>query len=255
MSRFSAILLLGLSLLTTPAFANEEQHHLRTPQGGWPQSGVFGTYDRKALQRGFLVYKQVCAACHSINLLSYRNLAALGYNEEEVKAIASEYTIKDGPNDDGEMFERPGRPSDHFKPPFANEKAARAANGGAYPPDLSLIIKARHDGEDYVYSILTGYGTPPEDVKLMAGMNYNDTYPGHQIAMPSPLSGDDLVTYSDGTKATPEQMSNDVVQFLSWAAEPHMEERKRIGIRAIIFLMVMAGIFYAAKRSLWRDLH
>lgn len=249
-----AVFALALSLVSVPAIA-EEEHHLRSPEGGWPQSGIFGTYDRGALQRGFLVYKQVCAACHSMNLLSYRNLASIGYNEAEVKAIASEYTVTDGPNDEGAMFERPALPSDHFKAPFANEKAARAANNGAYPPDLSLIVKARHGGEDYIYSILTGYGTAPEDVKVMPGMNYNDVFPGRQIAMPSPLSGDDLVTYSDGTKATKEQMAKDVVQYLAWAAEPHMEDRKRIGARAIIFLLVMAGIFYAAKRSLWRDLH
>ncbi|MBY0428523.1 MAG: cytochrome c1 [Alphaproteobacteria bacterium] len=242
------------TLVATPAMAAEE-HHLRTPEGGWPHDGIFGTYDRAALQRGFLVYKQVCSACHSMNLLNYRNLADLGYNEAEVKAIASEYTVKDGPNDDGEMFDRPALPSDHFKPPFANEKAARAANNGAYPPDLSLIVKARHGGEDYVYSILTGYGEAPADVKVMPGMNYNAAFAGNQIAMPNPLAADDLVTYSDGTKATKQQMAKDVVQYLAWAAEPHMEQRKQIGARAIIFLLVMAGIFYAAKRSLWRDLH
>ncbi len=254
MKRFSTLILLGLTLLATPAAANEE-HALRSPEGGWPHSGIFGTYDRAALQRGFLVYKQVCAACHSMNLLNYRNLAALGYNEAEVKAIASEYTVKDGPNDDGEMFDRPALPSDHFKPPFANEKAARAANNGAYPPDLSLIIKARHGGEDYIYSLLTGYHEAPPEVTLMSGMNYNSVFAGNQIAMPNPLAADDLVTYSDGTKATKEQMAKDVTQYLAWAAEPHMEQRKQIGARTIIFLLVMAGIFYAAKRSLWRGLH
>ncbi len=255
MNRFFAALTLATILLAFPAGANEAESQLRTPQGGWPQSGIFGTYDRGALQRGFLVYKQVCAACHSMNLLSFRNLASIGYNEDEVKAIASEYTVTDGPNDEGAMFERPAMPSDRFHAPFPNEKAARAANNGAYPPDLSLIVKARLNGEDYLYSILTGYTAAPEDMKMMPGMNYNDTYPGHQIAMPSPLSGDDLVSYSDGTKATKEQMAKDVTQFLAWAAEPHMEDRKRMGARAIIFLLVMAGIFYAAKRSLWRDLH
>lgn len=254
MNRFFAVFALAITFLATPTMAAEE-HHLRTPEGGWPQDGIFGTYDRGALQRGFLVYKQVCSACHSMNLLSYRNLADIGYNEAEVKAIASEYTVKDGPNDDGEMFERAALPSDHFKAPFANEKAARAANNGAYPPDLSLIVKARHGGEDYIYSILTGYHDAPADMKMMAGMNYNDVFPGNQIAMAAPLAADDLVTYSDGTKATKEQMAKDVVQYLAWAAEPHMEQRKQIGARAIIFLLVMAGIFYAAKRSLWRDLH
>ncbi len=254
MNRFFAVFTLGILFAVPPASANEE-HHLRSPEGGWPQNGIFGTYDRAALQRGFLVYKQVCAACHSMDLLSYRNLADLGYNEHEVKAIAAEYTVKDGPNDDGEMFERPALPADHFKPPFANEKAARAANNGAYPADLSLIVKARHGGEDYIYSLLMGYHDAPADIKIMSGMYYNTAFAGSQIAMPPPLAADDLVSYSDGTKATQEQMAKDVTQFLAWAAEPHMEQRKQIGVRTIIFLLVMAGIFYAAKRSLWRDLH
>lgn len=254
MNRIFAVIALATTLVASPALASEE-HHLRSPEGGWPQDGIFGTYDRGALQRGFLVYKQVCSACHSMNLLNYRNLADLGYNEAEVKAIAAEYTVKDGPNDDGEMFERPALPSDHFKAPFANEKAARAANNGAYPPDLSLIVKARHGGEDYIYSLLTGYHEAPADIKMMDGMNYNTAFAGNQIAMANPLAADDLVTYSDNTKATKEQMAKDVVQYLAWAAEPHMEQRKQIGARAIIFLLVMAGIFYAAKRSLWRDLH
>ena len=261
MNRFFAVLTLILSLgviTLTPmhvSAASTETHALHSPEGGWPQDGIFGTYDRGALQRGFLVYKQVCAACHSMNLLHYRNLAAIGYNDAEVKAIASEYTVKDGPNDEGEMFERAALPSDPFKAPFANEKAARAANNGAYPPDLSLIVKARHGGEDYVYSLLKGYEEAPADMKMMSGMNYNAYFAGSQIAMPNPLSGDDLVTYSDGTKATKEQMAKDVTQFLAWASEPHMEQRKQIGLRTIIFLLVMAGIFYAAKRALWRDLH
>ena len=251
---FLASCLLPLALWAIPAFA-EESSALHGPEGGWPQQGVFGAYDHGALQRGFLVYKQVCAACHSLNLVAYRNLEALGYSEAEVKAIAAEVTVQDGPGDDGNMFDRPGRPSDHFKPPFANEKAARFANGGALPPDLSLIVKARHGGEDYVYSILTGYGEPPSGAAVAEGMHYNKTFPGNQIAMPEPLAADDLVAYSDGTKATKAQMAKDVVQFLAWAAEPQMEQRKRIGIRSIIFLLIMAGIFYAAKRRVWRDLH
>lgn len=246
---------LALFLLAAPAFAKEDSA-VHSPPGGWPHQGVFGAYDRAALQRGFLVYKQVCAACHSLNLVAYRNLTALGYSEAEVKSIAAEATITDGPNDEGNMFERPGRPSDHFKASFANEKAARFANGGALPPDLSLIIKARHGGEDYLYSLLTGYGQqPPAGVTIMQGMQYNPAFAGGQIAMPDPLSSDDMVAYSDGTKATKAQMARDVTQFLAWAAEPQLEQRKRIGIRAIIFLLIMAGIFYAAKRRVWRDLH
>lgn len=252
------LLLIALfALLAMPVMANEE-HALKTPAGGWPQAGLFGTYDRGALQRGYAVYKQVCSTCHSMNLMAFRNLAALGYSEAEIKAIAADYQVNDGPDDEGKMFDRPGRPSDHFVPPYPNEKAARAVNNGAYPPDLSLIVKARHGGEDYIFSILTGYDQAmPTGMKMMPSMNYNPyfTAGGGQIAMPSPLSADDLVTYADGTKATKEQMAKDVVQFLAFAAEPHMEARKRIGIRVILFLLVMAGVFYAAKRQLWSKLH
>lgn len=243
-------------ILATPVQAADAHSiELHGPAGGWSHDGIFGTYDRGALQRGFAVYKQVCASCHSMSLLRYRNLTALGYSEAEVKAIAAEYTVEDGPNDEGNMFERPARPSDAFKAPFANEKAARAANGGAYPPDLSLIIKARPNGANYVYSLMMGYADAPADVQLMPGMSYNKVFPGHQIAMPNPISGDDLVSYSDGTKATHEQMVKDVTQFLAWASEPHLEDRKRIGVRVILFLIVMSGILYAAKIQLWRKVH
>lgn len=245
-----------LALLAVPAFASEGGvEHPHAPAGGWPHKGVFGSYDRGALQRGYAVYKQVCAACHGLSLVAYRNLADLGYSEAEIKSVAAEKTVMDGPNDEGNMFERPGRPSDRLAGPFANDKAARAANGGALPPDLSLIVKARQGGEDYIYSLLTGYHAAPEDVKLMPGMYYNPYFAGHQIGMPEPLASDDLVAYSDGTKATKEQMARDVTQFLAWASEPHMEQRKRIGIRVMLFLIVLAGIFYAAKRQLWRDVH
>ena len=251
------VLFLALLVLATPALAKStEPQHPEGPAGGWHHKGIFGTYDRGALQRGFLVYKQVCSACHSMNLVAYRNLADLGYSEAEIKSIAAEKTVSDGPDDEGKMFDRPGRPSDHFVPPFANEKAARFANNGALPPDLSLIVKARHGGEDYVYSVILHDGeTPPTDLKLMPGMNYDAYFPGHQIAMPPPLASDDMVSYSDGTKATREQMAKDVVQFLAWASEPHMEQRKRIGVRVMLFLLVMAGVFYAAKRQTWRDVH
>lgn len=249
-------LLLAATLLAAPALASEGAHALKTPAGGWPHDGMFGTYDRGALQRGYLVYKQVCASCHSMNLMAFRNLAAIGFSEEEIKAVAAEYKVTDGPNDEGQMFEREARPSDRFVAPFANEKAARAANNGALPPDLSLIIKARHGGEDYIYSLLQGYDeAPPEHVKIMDGMNYNPYFPGGQIGMPNPLSGDDLVTYADGTKATREQMARDVTQFLAFASEPHMEDRKRFGIRTILFLLVMAAVFYGAKRQIWSKLH
>jgi ubiquinol-cytochrome c reductase cytochrome c1 subunit len=251
----SVLLLISALLLSTPALAGGDGHGGSGVHQEWHHKGVFGHYDRGALQRGFLVYKQVCAACHSLNLVAYRDLAALGYNEDEIKSIAAEKMVKDGPDDAGNMFERPARPSDRFVAPFANDNAARAANGGAMPPDLSLIIKARHHGQDYLYNLLMGYGqAPPADVKMMPGMNYNPNFPGGQIAMPPPLS-DGMVSYTDGTEATASQMSKDVIEFLTWAADPHMEQRKRVGIRVILFLLVAAGIFYAAKRQLWRDVH
>jgi ubiquinol-cytochrome c reductase cytochrome c1 subunit len=247
------ILLLAAALLATPAMA--EETHAAAPAGGWHHDGIFGTYDRGALQRGLLVYKQVCSACHSLNLVAYRDLAMLGYSEDEIKSIAAEKQVQDGPDDAGNMFDRAARPSDHFVPPFANDNAARAANGGALPPDLSLIVKARHGGENYVYSLLTNFGhTPPADMKIMPGMNYNPVFPGGQIAMPPPLV-EGGVAYNDDTQATVPQMAKDVATFLAWASEPHMEQRKRVGIRVMLFLLVIAGVFYAAKRELWRDIH
>lgn len=236
----------------SPAMASGDAEH--PPQEKWTFDGPFGTFDRAAVQRGFQVYKQVCSACHSMNFLSYRNLVDIGLSELEVKAIAAEYMVMDGPNDDGEMFERPGLPSDHFKAPFANEKAARASNNGAYPPDLSLIIKARHDGANYVHALLTGFEEPPADVKLNAGMHYNKYFAGHQIAMAPPLVTEGQVVYADGTKATVDQMSRDVVNFLTWAAEPKMEARKQMGVKVILFLMIFAGIMYCVKRKLWKGL-
>lgn len=224
------------------------------PQMPWPEKGVFGTYDKAALQRGFQVYKEVCSACHMMKYLHYRDLSALGYNDDEIKAAAAEYTVTDGPNDDGEMFERKALPSDAFKPPFANDKAARAANNGALPPDMSLLVKARHGGEDYIFGILTGYEAPPAGVELMSGMNWNRYFPGNQIAMAQPLTAGQ-VTYSDGTSSSLEQEARDVAQFLAWASEPHMEDRKQMGIKVILFLLIFAGIMYGVKRKVWADQH
>ncbi len=244
---------LMLALLAAPVAANE-QLEPHAPNGGWKHSGITGTFDRAALQRGYQVYKEVCAACHSLRLLSYRNLTDIGFNEEQVKAIAAGYEVPAEPDDNGEIKMRKALPSDHFVKPFANEKAARAANNGALPPDLSLMVKARHGGEDYVYSLLTGYTTPPEDVKIMPGMNYNPYFPGGQIGMPAPLS-EGAVTYADGTKATVDQMAHDVATFLTWAAEPKLEARKQTGLKVMIFLAVFAGIMYAVKRRVWSKLH
>jgi ubiquinol-cytochrome c reductase cytochrome c1 subunit len=222
------------------------------PEQKWPHQGLTGTYDRAALQRGFQVYKEVCAACHAMKYLSYRDLKQLGYSDAEVKAIAAEYTVTDGPNDDGEMFERAARPSDRFKAPFANDKAARAANGGALPADLSLIVKSRPYGEDYIYALLTGYEAPPEGTEMMTGMHWNKYFPGHQIAMAAPLM-DGQVTYSDGSSASLEQAARDVTQFLAWASEPHMEARKFTGFKVVLFMLVFSAILYATKRKVWRS--
>ncbi len=232
----------------TPSHASES--NIVLPKNNWSFDGPFGTYDRAAAQRGFQVYKEVCAACHSLSLVAYRNLADLGYNEAEIKAIAAQATVKDGPNDEGDMFERPGRPSDKFVSPYANKQSARAANNGAAPPDLSLITKSRVGGADYLHALLIGYEPAPADFKLSPGMHYNKYFAGHQIAMPAPLS-EGQVTYADGTKASVDQMSQDVATFLTWAAEPEMEHRKRTGVRVLAFLAVLAGLFYMSKRKLW----
>ncbi|MBV8939843.1 MAG: cytochrome c1 [Alphaproteobacteria bacterium] len=220
----------------------------------WPFSGVLGTVDIAAAQRGFQVYKEVCAACHGLSRVALRNLEEIGFSEAEVKALAAGYQVKDGPNDQGEMFDRPGKPSDHFPSPYPNEQAARAAQNGAYPPDLSLIIKARHDGANYVYSLLTGFQNPPADVKMGDGMNYNPYFPGGQIAMPPPLS-DGKVEYTDGTSSSLDQEARDVVNFLQWAAEPEMRHRKQMGIKALIFLGIFTLFMYIAKKRIWSRLH
>ena len=219
----------------------------------WSFKGAFGTFDRAALQRGFQVYKEVCAVCHSMNHLSYRNLADLGFNDAEIKAIAAEYTVVDGPNDEGEMFDRPGKPSDKFVNPYPNQKAARAANNGAYPADLSLMTKARLGGADYVYALLTGYKEPPEGFDLQGGMAYNEYFPGHQISMPVPLM-EGQVEYADRTKATVEQMARDVTTFLAWAAEPEMEKRKQLGIAVLIYLGLFTLLMYFGMRRVWARL-
>lgn len=226
----------------------------RPPELDWSFDGPFGTYDRAALQRGFKVYKNVCAACHSMDHLAYRNLTGIGYTEDQVKNIAVEYTVIDGPNDEGEMFERPAKPSDKFVKPYPNDKAAKYANNGALPPDLSLITKARHGGADYVKALISGYEEAPADKKLMSGQYWNKYMPGHVIAMPPQLS-DGLVGYEDGTPETIEQYAKDVAHFLTWAADPYMEARKTLGIRVLMFVLIFAGIMYAVKRKIWADQH
>ena len=218
----------------------------------WPTNGIFGSFDRAATQRGFQVYREVCAACHGVEFVAYRTLSTLGYTEDQIKAFAAQATVTDGPNDEGEMFERPGLPSDRMHGPVPNVQAAAAANGGKAPPDLSLIAKARVGGPNYIYSILTGYEEPPEGVEVPPGGHYNAFFPGHVIAMPAPLSADQ-VTYADGTSATVSQMARDVSEFLVWAAEPKLEERKGTGLKVILFLIVLTGLTFALKRKIWSD--
>jgi ubiquinol-cytochrome c reductase cytochrome c1 subunit len=236
-------------LLAGPAAAVEAPEPISRD---WPHQGVFGSFDRAALQRGLQVFKGVCAGCHGLKYVAFRNLEALGYSEEEVRAIAADFVVEGGPDEFGDMFEREAIASDRWPSPFANEQAARAANGGALPPDLSVITKARAGGEDYIYSLLVGYEEPPADFELMPGMNYNEYFPGHQIAMAQPL-WPDMVDYQDGTEPTISQMAADVTQFLHWAAEPTLETRKQTGVKVILFLIVMSIVFYAYKRRIWRD--
>lgn len=216
----------------------------------WSFEGFDGHFDRAALQRGFQVYKDVCAACHGLKYIAFRNLAEIGFSEAEYKAIAAEYIVTDGPDDFGDMFERPAIPSDYFPSPFANDEQARASNNGALPPDLSLITKARADGANYMHALLTGYEDPPADVEMTEGLTYNPYFSGGQIAMVPPLM-DDLLEYADGTPATVEQMSEDVVTFLHWAAEPKMEARKKLGSAVMVFLAVMTILLYLANKKMW----
>jgi ubiquinol-cytochrome c reductase cytochrome c1 subunit len=222
------------------------------PHRNWSFEGLFGTYDGGALQRGFQVYSEVCAACHSMKLLSYRHLTGIGFTEDQIKQIAAAVQIPDGPNDQGEMFERPGRPSDRFRSPFPNDNAARFGNNGALPPDFSPLVKGRDGGASYVHAVLTGYKDAPAGVTLQTGMSYNAAFPGHQIAMPQPLN-EGQVSYADGTSASVDQMAADVATFLAWASEPEMDTRKRMGVKVILFTLLLTGLLYAVKRRVWAD--
>ncbi len=266
------VALAGLAI-AAPAFAAGEAPHIERQE--WSFAGPFGTYDRAQVQRGFKIYQEVCASCHSLKFVAFRNLAqpgGLGFTEEQAKTIASDYTVIDGPNDDGDMFERPAILADRFPSPFPNEQAARASNGGAYPPDFSLLAKARaahrgfpwfvfdaftqyqEQGPDYIYALLTGYSEEvPEDVQVPQGKYYNHAFlAGNAIGMAPPLS-EELVEYTDGTPMTVDQYARDIAAFMMWAAEPHLEERKKIGFRVIIFLAVFAGLLYFTKKKLWRN--
>ncbi len=219
----------------------------------WSFNGLFGKFDRGSLQRGYQVYSEVCAACHSMKYLSYRNLSEKGgpeFSIEQAKAIAASFEITDGPNADGEMFTRPGKLSDKFLMPYENDKAAQAANGGAYPPDMSVLAKARKGGADYIYSLLLGYDDPPNGMILDDGVYYNKYMYGNQIKMSAPLS-EGLIEYGDGTEASVEQMSKDVTTFLMWAAEPHLETRHRMGFKAIVYLIILTVLVYFSMKKIW----
>ena len=248
-------LLAGAALavgLAGAAIAAEE--HIVLPHQKWSFDGLFGTVDIASAQRGLFVYQEVCSTCHGMKQLSYRHLTGLKLTEAQVKALAATVTVPSGLNDQGEPVEGPGLPSSRFREPWPNETAARARYNGSVPPDLSVIIKAREDGANYLYALMTGYADPPADMKMSDGMNYNKYFPGHQIAMPQPLM-DDKVEYADGTKATTDQMARDVTQFLTWAANPEMTERKQIGVRVVLFFLLMAVVTYLVKRRVWADVH
>lgn len=220
----------------------------------WGFQGVFGHYDHDAALRGFEVYRAVCAACHSLELFSFRNLSALGATEDEIKGVAALYEVPAAPNDEGEVLPRPALPSDRFPSPFPNEQAAAAANGGAYPPDLSLMAKARPDLENHAPNILTGYMDPPAGCEIPEGKYYNAYFPGYAIGMAPPIV-EGLVEYNDGTPATVAQMTSDVSEFLAFVAEPKLEERKQMGVKVILFLVILTVLLYIVKREVWRKVH
>ncbi|MDC3074014.1 cytochrome c1 [Candidatus Pelagibacter sp.] len=228
----------------------EKVEYLKTD---WTFKGLFGKFDRASLQRGYQVYTEVCAACHSMKYLSYRNLSEKGgpeFSVAQAKAIAASFEVTDGPNADGEMFQRPGKLSDKFVMPYENVKAAEAANGGAYPPDMSVLVKARGGGVDYIYSLLQGYEEAPSGMILDDGVHYNKYMYGNKIKMSAPLS-DGIIEYSDGTKASVEQMSKDVTTFLMWAAEPSLEARHQMGFKAIVYLIILTVLVYFSMKRIW----
>ena len=254
MIRFNFKRLIIVILLTLifikPLFSAETIDPIKV---NWSFKELTGKFDRASLQRGFQVYKEVCASCHSMQYLSYRNLGEPGgpeFTQEEVKAIAASVEIEDGPDSQGEMFTRPGKPSDKFKSPYPNVEASTAANGGAYPPDMSVLVKARPGGADYMYSVLMGYEEPPAGMKLDDGVYYNKYMIGQKIKMASPLS-EGIVEYSDGTEATMDQMAKDVTTFLAWAAEPELEERHRVGFKVIIYLILLTILVYLSMKKIW----
>jgi ubiquinol-cytochrome c reductase cytochrome b/c1 subunit len=267
------VLAAGVLALAGGPAAAQDHDTPEPPALKWSFAGPLGKFDRGQLQRGFKVYREVCGNCHSLSLVSFRSLSESGgpeFSPAQAAAVAAEYKVKDGPNDQGEMFERPGRVADYFPPPFPNDAAARLSNGGALPPDMSVIAKARtyergfprflldvvtqyqEQGVDYIAALLKGYEKAPEGMQMATGMMYNKYFPGHGIAMPPPIS-DGQVSYDDGSPATIDQYSRDVSAFLAWTAEPHLEDRKRIGFQVVIFLLVFSGLLYFTKKRVWHD--
>jgi ubiquinol-cytochrome c reductase cytochrome c1 subunit len=265
---FSGMLLIsfvagGITAIKEPAKPTaEHEFHKHPLEEKFTFDGPFGTYSKPQLQRGLKVFSEVCSACHSMKLVAFRDFAALGYGEDEVKAIAKGWkteTPSINP-DTGEPATRPSIPADHIPPPYPNEVAARAANNNALPPDLSLMAKARHNGPAYIYSLLTGYQNQPAelikkfpDAKTPNGLHYNPYFANLNIAMTPPLTGDDQVTFDDGTKATKKQMAKDVAAYLAWAAEPKMQARKSAGWAAMLFLLIFTGLAYLSYRNIWAD--
>jgi len=245
------IIIIFLSVVPFSVFAEEEKINLI--ETNWSFNGLFGTFDRASLQRGYQVYREVCSGCHSVQHLSYRNLSEKGgpeFSIEEAKIIASQFEVEDGPNNDGEMFMRPGRLSDKFVKPYPNVEASTSANDGAYPPDMSVLAKARAGGADYIYSLLLGYGETPTGFELDDGVYYNKYMPGKKIKMSEPIS-DGIVEYSDGTNPTKEQISKDITAFLVWASEPHLEEQHKMGFKVIIYLILLITLVYMSKQKVW----
>ena len=271
--RRSIVAALVLAALAAPALAQEQSPETTPPKNRWSFAGPFGKFDRGQLQRGLKVYREVCSVCHGLKMIAFRNLADPGgpeFTTAQAQAIAAEYKVQDGPNDQGEMFERPGRLADSFPPPFPNDQAARARYN-AVPPDFSVIAKARgyergfpywlldmitqyqEHGVDYITALLQGYeDKPPAGVTVPPGSFYNKYYPAHTIAMPPPLS-DKRVDYTDGSPMTVEQYAKDIAAFLMWAAEPHLEQRKRVGMQVFIYLIILAGLLYFTKKKIWRE--
>ena len=245
------ILIIFISTVSFSVHSEEtNKNYVKT---NWSFKGIFGVFDRASLQRGYQVYQEVCSGCHSVQLLSYRNLSEKGgpeFSVEEAKAVAAQFEVEDGPNSDGEMFMRPGRLSDKFVKPYPNVEASTAANGGAYPPDMSVLAKARKGGADYIYSLLLGYEEAPAGFEIDERVYYNKYMSGNKIKMTAPLS-DGLIEYSDGTQSTTAQMAKDVTTFLVWVAEPHLESQHRMGFKAIIYLIVLLTLVYMSKKKIW----